>query len=58
MNEEYTEDAELLWVIAKGVNLQIEVNQLKGLPYDAKKKMPYLEYPDGRRAYQFQGEKS
>ena len=61
MNEKYklnteigAEDDEQFKNIQQGVRLQVKLNQLKGTPvakFDAKKKLPYLEYPDGRREY-------
>ena len=48
------EDDDEVEIIKKGVRLQVKMNKLNGSPvarYDAKKKRPYLEYPDGRREY-------
>jgi len=50
------EDMDEVKLIQKGVRLQIKLNQLKGVPiarYDAKARKPYLEYPDGRREYDY-----
>jgi hypothetical protein len=49
------EDKEQVLAIQKGVQLQVELNRLKGAPiarFDMKAKKPYLEYPDGRRDYE------
>ena len=48
------EDSAELYKIKKGVRLQVAMNKLKGNPiarFDAKKKLPYLEYADGHRKY-------
>ena len=60
--EEYNEldstcgvsDDELTRRFIEAVRIDDEIRRIKGLPvsrYDYVKKMPYIEYPDGRRIY-------
>lgn len=42
--------------IQRGVRLHLKMQENNGVPvarYDAKRKRPYLEYPDGRKEYDF-----
>lgn len=44
--------------IQRGVRLHLKMQENNGVPvakYDAKQKKPYLEYPDGRKEYDFLG---
>ncbi|SEH71512.1 hypothetical protein SAMN02910265_02261 [Ruminococcus flavefaciens] len=60
--EEYNEldstcgvsDDELTRRFIEAVRIDDEIRRIKGLPvsrYDYGKKMPYIEYPDGRKIY-------
>ncbi|MGN1402701.1 MAG: hypothetical protein ACI4XB_00075 [Ruminococcus sp.] len=47
-------DDELTYRFREAVRIENEIKRIKGLPiakYDAERKQPYLEYPDGRREY-------
>lgn len=47
-------DDELTKRFIEAVRIENEIKKIKGLPiskYDFEKKMPYIEYPDGRRVY-------
>ena len=48
-------DDELTERFREAIRIDNEIKRVKGLPissYDEKRKMAYLEYPDGRREYQ------
>lgn len=47
-------DDELTLRFREAVRIENEIKIIKGLPvakYDHEKKLPYIEYPDGRREY-------
>lgn len=47
-------DEELTYRFREAVRIENEIKKIKKLPiakYDFEKKMPYIEYPDGRREY-------
>jgi hypothetical protein len=47
-------DDELTRRFIEAVRIENEIRSIKGLPisgYDHDKKMPYIEYPDGKRIY-------
>lgn len=47
-------DDELTRRFIEVVRIENEIRSIKGLPisgYDHDKKMPYIEYPDGKRIY-------
>jgi len=48
------EDADEAEAIKRVVRLQVKLNQARGFPvarFDRKLRIPYIEYPDGRREY-------
>lgn len=47
-------DEELTARFKEAVRIDNEIKKIKGFPvakYDIERKVPYLEYPDGRREY-------
>lgn len=47
-------DEELTERFVRGVEIEIEIMKLKGIPiprYDSKTDQAYLEYPDGKKVY-------
>lgn len=47
-------DDELTELFKESIRIDNEIKRIKGMPiagYDEKRKLAYLEYPDGRRTY-------